>query len=77
MPEPKTKRLTGTLIRIRDEGYAFIHVRDMGDYYVNVSSMRRREDWQEQAEVSFMPGEPRANKATPAYDVVAIKKSAK
>lgn len=64
-------RLTGTLIRIRDEGYGFIHSATM-DYYVNVSSMRDRSAWREGQKVNFLPGPSKPGKAPPAYDVQAI-----
>jgi hypothetical protein len=70
MPDPK--RLTGTLIRIRDEGFAFIHTVGQGDFYVNVTSMRDRTDWIERTVVSFVPGEGKPGKAPPAYDVARV-----
>lgn len=72
MTDTTTTRLTGTLIRIRDEGYGFIHVDRGVEHYVNVSSMRNREDWQRGKIVTFIPGVGRPGKSPPAYDVVAI-----
>jgi hypothetical protein len=72
MDETTPNRLTGTLIRIRDEGFAFIHVAHQGDWYVNITSMRDRADWQEGELVSFIPGVAKGNKAAPAYDVFAV-----
>jgi cold shock CspA family protein len=68
---PDAKRLTGTIIRIREEGYGFIHA-EQGDFYVNIASMRDRGMWREGTRVTFLPGAPRAGKAPPAYDVKAL-----
>jgi cold shock CspA family protein len=70
--EPQPIRLKGTLIRLRDSGFGFIHVRDGGDYYVHISNMRHRAEWIEGQSVSFVPGEGSVGKAPPAKDVVAI-----
>ncbi len=70
MPDPK--RLTGTIVRIRDEGYGFIHTANDGDFYVNISSMRDRSDWIERTAVSFVPGEGKPGKAPPAFDVARV-----
>jgi cold shock CspA family protein len=63
--------LRGTLLRIHPNGYGFIHTESQ-DYYVNISSMDDRKDWKEQQTVSFLPGQPRKGKATPAYKVRAV-----
>lgn len=75
----KLQRLTGTLVRIKDEGYGFIHPDNKNpDYYVAISSMLDRRDWEEGKRVEFTPGDPfparagERTKATPAYDVTAL-----
>ena len=70
---PDAKRLTGNLVRLRPEGYAFAHVRDQGDFYVNIKEMRDRSAWEEGTLVSFVPGAARKpGQAPPAYDVVKV-----
>lgn len=71
-------RLTGTLVRLKTEGYGFIRPDDgTPDYYVSISSMRDRADWVEGTRVQFTPGKPfpvragEKSKATPAFEVVA------
>lgn len=72
-------RLTGTLVRVREEGYGFIRP-DNGppDYFVAVSSFRHRKDFRVDQRVEFTPGVARRSsphdrpKAPPAWDVVAI-----
>jgi hypothetical protein len=73
MPD-EPNRLKGVLLRLCDQGYGFIHVPGSGDYYAHINHMRDRADWVEKTVVSFVPGKPRPGKATPAYDVVGIKK---
>jgi hypothetical protein len=74
MPDAKPIRLTGTLVRLRDEGYCFIHVRGGVEHYCNINSMRHRAEWVEGQNVSFVPGKAPEGKAPPAYDVVAVLK---
>lgn len=64
-------RLTGALVRIRPEGYGFIHS-ESDDYYVNINSMCDRAQWKEGTRVSFLPGAPKPGKAPPAYEVKAL-----
>lgn len=70
---PTTTRLQGTLIRIREQGYGFIHVPHGTEHFVNVNQMRDRSAWVEGTEVRFTPGKAKPGKAPPAYDVVAVK----
>jgi cold shock CspA family protein len=73
-------RLTGVLVRIKDEGYGLIRPDDGSpDYFVSINSMRNRADWREETRVSFQPGIAQRpqhpgekSKAAPALDVVAL-----
>lgn len=69
-----TERLIGTLARLRDEGYAFIHVPGKGDFYAHINEFRDRAQWIGGLQVEFTPGKPKPGKAPPAYDVVAVSK---
>jgi cold shock CspA family protein len=76
-------RLTGTLFRILDEGFGFIHS-DCGgrDHFVSIAEMRNRADWQAASaaiadkgglRVSFCSGAPKAkNQAPRAVDVAPL-----
>lgn len=70
--KPGTQRLVGTLVRIHEAGYGFIRTTE-GEFYINVNSMRDRTAWAVDQVLSFMPGEPRDGKATPAYDAIALR----
>ncbi len=76
-------RLTGTLFRILDEGFGFIHSDRGGrDHFVSITEMRNRADWQAAGDaiadkgglrVSFCSGAPKAkNQAPRALDVVPL-----
>jgi hypothetical protein len=68
----------GTLIRVHENGYGFIQIHGdvgQGEYYININSMRDRSAWVAGQVLSFLPGEPREGKATPAYDAIALKDS--
>ena len=67
----KPKRLTGTLIRMDPRGFGFIHTPAHGEFYAHISEMRDRKEWNEGAEVSFVPGAAEGKKAPPATDVAA------
>lgn len=72
--EAGAARLTGVLLRIRPEGYGFIHTAQ-SDFYVNINAMRERKAWKEGTLVSFVPGKPKKGKATPAYQVERMRKA--
>jgi cold shock CspA family protein len=65
-------RLTGTIVRIRPEGYGFCHVAGLGDYYIHVSEMRDMAAWQEGAQVTFSPGPSKNGKSPAAHDVTPV-----
>lgn len=69
--DPDAPRLVGTLIRLHLDGYGFIAT-ETEEYYINISSMRRRSDWHSGQRLSFLPGVPRPGKATPAYDAKTV-----
>lgn len=71
-----TPRLEGTLVRIHEAGYGFIRVvtpSGQEEYYINIGSMRDRSAWAPGRVLSFLPGQPRTDRATPAYDARAVK----
>lgn len=78
-PASKRQRRTGTLLRLKDQGYGFIRPDGGGpDFYVSITSMRDRSDWVEGGRVEFTPGDARPtppggkSKAAPAWDVVGL-----
>lgn len=72
MADLKPKRLQGTLIRLHEQGFAFVHVKDHGDFYVHINEMRDRKCWEQGAVVSFLPGVAKGGKCPPGYDVCAV-----
>jgi cold shock CspA family protein len=75
----RPRRKTGTLVRIKDEGYGFIRPDDGSpDYFVSITSLHNRAHFRENTVVEFtpgatsLPGDGKKSKAPPALDVVAV-----